>query len=253
MPFSSNTATHAEAKKMTNIPFTIVAQDAELLVLDKVRGFTIDTVIEHVRSTIPDAASVHRLDRDTSGVLLVAHNIKVQELLQAQFKARQVRKEYLALLDGNLPSNYAHMQSYLSRSRKHRMQMQSYPRPVSNRNCRYAASEFFVLQRFHQRLNLVKINLSTGRTHQIRVHAVDLGAPVLGDNLYHRPTQLPQTFAAPLRETVHSLSAQMLHASRIEFKHPRTNKNCCFDVPPPADFNALLAALEEDCAHANSN
>ena len=232
---------------MTNIPFTIVAQDAELLVLDKVRGFTIDTVIERVCSTVPAAAPVHRLDRDTSGVLLVARNSKVQELLQAQFKARQVRKEYLALLDGNLPSNYAHMQSYLSRSRKHRMQMQSYPRPVSNRNCRYAASEFFVLQRFHQRLNFVKINLSTGRTHQIRVHAVALGAPVLGDNLYHRPALLPQTFPASLRETVYSLSAQMLHASSIEFKHPRTNTSCRFDVPPPADFNTLLAALEEDC------
>ena len=232
---------------MTKMLFTIVAQDAELLVLDKTRGFTIDAVIEQVRSTVPEAAPVHRLDRDTSGVLLVARNSEVQEQLQAQFKARQVRKEYLALLDGNLPSNYAHMQSYLSRSRKHRLQMQSFPRPVSNRNCRYAASEFFVLQRFHQRLSFVKINISTGRTHQIRVHAVALGAPVLGDNLYHRPTTLPQTFPAPLRETVHSLSAQMLHANRIEFKHPRTDTNCRFDVPMPADFGTLLAALEEDC------
>ena len=140
---------------------------------------------------------VHRLDRDTSGVLLVACNASVQEQLQAQFKARQVHKEYLALLDGNLPSNYAHMQSYMSRNRKHRLQMLSFPRPVSGRNCRYAASEFFVLQRFQQRLNFVKINISTGRTHQIRVHAVVLGAPVLGDKLYHRPTMLPQTFPAP--------------------------------------------------------
>ena len=229
---------------MPTSPFTIVQQDADLLVLDKARGVTMDTVIEQVRTTIATAMPVHRLDRDTSGVLLVARNSTVQEQLQAQFKARQVRKEYLALLDGNLPCNYAHMQSYLSRSRKHRLQMQSHPRPVSGRNCRYAASEFFVLQRFQQRLNFVKVNLSTGRTHQIRVHAVALGAPVLGDNLYHRPTQLPQTFPAPLRETVYSLSAQMLHASRIAFQHPRTSEDCCIDVPLPADFSNLLAWLK---------
>lgn len=227
--------------------FTIVRQDADLLVLDKGRGITIDAVIEQVRRKIASAMLVHRLDRDTSGVLLVACNSKVQEQLQVQFKARQVHKEYLALLDGNLPRNYAHMQSYLSRSRKHRLQMQSFPRPVSGRNCRYASSKFFVLQRFQQRLNFVKVNLSTGRTHQIRVHAVVLGAPVLGDNLYHRPTMLPQTFPASLREKVHSLSAQMLHASRIAFQHPRTQEACRVDVPPPADFSSLLATLEESC------
>ncbi len=232
---------------MTVVPFTIVEQDADLLVLDKARGATIDTVMVHVRNMIASAMPVHRLDRDTSGVLLVARNRAVQELLQAQFKARQVHKEYLALLDGNLPRDYAHMQSYLSRSRKHRLQMQTFPRPVGGRNCRYAASEFFVLQRFHRRLNLVKINISTGRTHQIRVHAVALGAPVLGDNLYHRPTQLPQTFPVILRAAVQSLSAQMLHASRIAFQHPRSHAACRIDVPPPSDFSALLASLREDC------
>ena len=232
-----------EAKNMLTPPFTIVQQDTDLLVLDKARGITIDTVIEQVRTALPEAMPVHRLDRDTSGVLLVACNSKGQEQLQAQFKARRVHKEYLALLDGNLPSNYTHMQSYLSRSRKHRLQMQSFPRPVSKRNCRYAASEFFVLQRFQQRLNFVRINLNTGRTHQIRVHAVALGAPVLGDNLYHRPSMLPQTFPAFLRAAVHSLPAQMLHASSISFQHPSTSESCRIDVPPPADFSDLLTSL----------
>lgn len=233
---------------MAVVPFSIVSQDADLLVLDKTRGVSIDTVMAHVRDMIAAAMPVHRLDRDTSGVLVVACNSRVQEQLQAQFKARQVRKEYLALLDGNLPCDYTSMQSYLSRSRKHRLQMQSFPRPVKGRNCRYAVSEFFVLRRFHQRLNFVKVHLSTGRTHQIRVHAVALGAPVLGDNLYHRPTQLPQAFPVVLRKAVQELSAQMLHASRITFRHPRTHETCCIDVPPPADFGTLLAALEQGCA-----
>ena len=158
-----------------------------------------------------------------------------------------MQKEYLALLDGNLTRNYAHMQSYLSRDRQHRLRMQSFAAPVSGRNCRYAASQFFVLQRFQQRLTLVKVVISTGRTHQIRVHAAALGTPVLGDNLYHRPTMLPHSFPAPLREAVHNLTAQLLHASCIAFLHPRTGDACQFDVPPPAHFKTMMAMLEENC------
>ena len=227
--------------------FSIIQQDADLLVLNKTRGFTIDTVIAQLRAEVATAMPVHRLDRDTSGVLLVASNLAAQEQLQAQFKARQVKKEYLALLDGNLSRDYAHMQSYLSRDRRHRLRMQSFTTPVSGRNCRYAASEFFVLQRFQQRLTLVKVAISTGRTHQIRVHAAALGAPVLGDNLYHRPTMLPQSFPAPLREAVHNLTAQLLHANHIAFTHPRTGVACRVDVPLPAYFKTMLAMLENNC------
>ncbi len=232
-----------EAEDISHPPFTIVAQDVDLLVLDKARGYTIDAVLAGVRSTSPRAELVHRLDRDTSGVLLVAHNHQVQAQLQAQFKARQVHKEYLALLDGNLPRDYAYVQSYLSRDRKQRLRMRSHPHPVRARHCRYAVSEFFVLQRFQQRLTFAKIKLNTGRTHQIRVHAVALGTPVLGDNLYHRPTMLPHAFPPRLRAEVHSLPAQMLHASKIAFQHPRSQVACLFDVPPPADFRDLLTSL----------
>ena len=149
---------------MPTSPFAIIQQDADLLVLNKTHGFTMDTVIAQLRAEFPTAMPVHRLDRDTSGVLLVAGNLTAQAQLQAQFKARQVKKEYLALLDGNLTRNYAHMQSYLSRDRQHRLRMQSFAAPVSGRNCRYAASEFFVLQRFLQRLTLVKVAIQH-RTH----------------------------------------------------------------------------------------
>ena len=235
---------------MPTQPFTIIWQDDDLLVLNKTRGHTIDTVIACVRAKFTSAEPVHRLDRDTSGVLLVARHRSAQELLQAQFKERRVCKEYLALLDGNLSRNYARIESYLCRNRKHRTRMQSYPTPVSGRNCRYAASEFFVLQRFQQRLNLAKVRIRTGRTHQIRVHAVALGVPVLGDNLYHRPTQLPQTFPATIRDMVSQLSAQMLHAQRIEFQHPRHQNTCHHEAPPPSDFANLLAALANCAEHA---
>lgn len=225
-------------------PYTVVQHDTELLVLAKASGVSVDEVLLHLRAEVATAALVHRLDKDTSGLLLVARTAAVKELLQAQFKARLVRKEYLAVLDGNLARDYVNIESYLSRHRDKRMQMQSHAAPVPGRNCRYAASEFFVLRRFQQRLNLVKVSISTGRTHQIRVHAAKLGVPVLGDRLYHRPAQLPQTFPAGLRTTLQTLPGQLLHANYLEFKHPRTHTVQRCTLPPPADFAMLLNALE---------
>ena len=219
---------------------TIIYHDDTLVVVDKPSGLLVTDI-----PNLIDSYPVHRLDRDTSGVLLTARDQHNKELLQEQFKQRQVHKEYLALLDGVLDQNYLAISSYLARNPRDRRQMASYQyKPRDNRNYRDAHSEFFVEQCFGNRLSLVKVVISSGRTHQIRVHAKALGAPVLGDQLYHRRTTLPQSFPPSVRQHVaDKVQRQMLHASTLRCRHPQTNQLLEITAPLPTDFKTTLEIL----------
>ena len=173
------------------------------------------------------AGIVHRLDKDTSGVMVVAKSDAALAELQRQFKERETEKEYLAVVWGHPPSN-GRIETLIGRHPAHRQKMS-----VLKEGGRNAISNFHVVEQFED-VALVKVDIETGRTHQIRVHLTHLGHPVAGDSLYGRARQkkLPET---PDR--------QMLHAARLTFTHPGTMKRLSFEAPLFNDMQQLLVRL----------
>lgn len=231
------------------IPLAVVYEDEWLLVVDKPAGMVVHPAPGHVSGTLVNAllahcpalaaggeerpGIVHRLDRDTSGLLLVAKEERVRRALQRQFKTRQVRKVYLALLDGSLQPVRGRIEAPLGRDPHHRQRFAVLP------DGREAVTEYRVLERFAHLsgpaagdYTLAEVEPKTGRTHQIRVHLAAIGHPVTGDRVYgRRRTSLP-------------LSRQFLHAWRLEFTHPLGGQRMGFEAPLPADLSAVLELLK---------
>jgi 23S rRNA pseudouridine1911/1915/1917 synthase len=232
------------------IPLEVVYEDEALLVVDKPAGMVVHPAPGHPAGTLvnallahcPDLATggderpgiVHRLDRDTSGLILIAKNDKVRRALQRQFKERQVQKAYLALLDGHLQPAWGRVEAPLGRDPNHRQRITVLP------GGREAITEYHVLELFaHQvgpvagDLTLVQAEPLTGRTHQIRVHFASIGHPVVGDGVYGRRKQhLP-------------VSRQFLHAQKLGFRHPLTGQRLSLEAPLPAELEALLNLLRQ--------
>jgi 23S rRNA pseudouridine1911/1915/1917 synthase len=232
------------------IPLDVVYEDEALLVVDKPAGMVVHPAPGHPAGTLvnallarcPELATggderpgiVHRLDRDTSGLILIAKNDKVRRALQRQFKERQVQKAYLALLDGHLQPAWGRIEAPLGRDPHHRQRMAVLP------GGREAITEYHVLELFaHQvgpaagDLSLVQAEPLTGRTHQIRVHFASIGHPVVGDAVYGRRKQhLP-------------VPRQFLHAQRLGFRHPLTGQRLSLEAPLPAELETLLSLLRQ--------
>jgi 23S rRNA pseudouridine1911/1915/1917 synthase len=230
------------------IPLQIVYEDDALLVIEKPAGMVVHPAPGHVTGTLVNAllgsyphlaeagsarpGIVHRLDRDTSGLILVAKNEKVQRALQRQFKNRQVHKAYLALLVGHLQPAWGRIEAAIGRDPRHRQRM------AVQAGGREAVTEYHIRERFAQRIGpvagdytLVEAEPITGRTHQVRVHFASIGYPIAGDPVYgHRHKGLP-------------LGRQFLHAYRLEFSHPVTGQPLKFKSPFPADLAGLLELL----------
>jgi 23S rRNA pseudouridine1911/1915/1917 synthase len=230
------------------LPLEVVYEDAALLVVNKPAGLVVHPAPGHAHGTLvnavlahcPDLAGsgdrrpgiVHRLDRDTSGLIVIAKNEKVRRALQRQFKERQVDKSYLALLDGHLQPGWGRIEAPLGRDPVHRQRMAVLP------GGREAITEYHVLERFAHAVgpaagdySLVEVEPQTGRTHQIRVHFASIGHPVVGDRVYgRRKVQLP-------------VQRQFLHAQRLEFKHPTTGRGMNLEAPLADDLAAVLALL----------
>lgn len=229
------------------ISLPIVYEDRELLVVDKPAGMVVypgpghagGTLVNALLALYPELTNgpderpgiVHRLDRDTSGLMLIARNPTVRQALQRQFQARQVHKTYLALLEGELQPVWGRIEAPIGRDPRHRQRMTVMPEG------REAVTEYHVQERFRYRIGsstgrytLVEAHPWTGRTHQIRVHFASIGYPVVGDRVYgRRRTRLP-------------VSRQFLHAWRLEFEHPLSGERLRFEAPLPAD---LIRVLEE--------
>jgi 23S rRNA pseudouridine1911/1915/1917 synthase len=231
------------------IPLNVLYEDDALLVVDKPAGMVVHPAPGHAGGTLvnallahsPELAGdssderpgiVHRLDRDTSGLILLAKNEKVRRALQRQFQERQVRKAYLALLYGHLQPAWGRIEAPIGRDPRHRQRMAVVP------GGREAVTEYHVLEQYSHPVGpaaglytLAQVEPKTGRTHQIRVHLASIGHPVVGDAVYGRKrTSLP-------------LARQFLHAQRIEFKHPASGQRLAFEAPPPEDLVAILALL----------
>ncbi|MFN8496783.1 MAG: RluA family pseudouridine synthase [Anaerolineae bacterium] len=223
------------------IPVDILYQDADLLVINKPAGLVVhpahghsdDTLVNALLAHVPDLAGiggvqrpgiVHRLDKDTSGLLLVAKNDHAHHALQAQFKGRRVDKVYLALVEGRLATPRGRIDAPIGRDGRERKKMAVVP------DGRPAQTEFRVLETLAD-TTLVEAHLLTGRTHQARLHFASIGHPIVGDTVYGR------------RKARAGVGRQLLHAYRLAFDLPTTGERVEITAPLPDDFRQALAAL----------
>ena len=221
------------------IALDIIYEDADLIVINKPAGMTVHPAPGHPSSTLVNAilahcddlsgiggvlrpGIVHRLDRDTSGVILVAKNDAAHNALARQLKARTVEKVYIALVEGTPKPVEGLIDAPIARDPRNRKRM------AVVEGGRESVTEYRVVERFRG-YALVEARPKTGRTHQIRVHLAAIGHPIVGDGLYGRPSEL--------------VGRQFLHAERIACDHPLTNERVRFEAPLAADLRRALAVL----------
>ncbi|MFN2441917.1 MAG: RluA family pseudouridine synthase [Thermoanaerobaculia bacterium] len=235
-----------------DIPLTILYQDADLVVIDKPAGLVVHPAAGHADSTLVNAllhhvsdlsgiggeirpGIVHRLDKDTSGVLLVAKNDAAHRALSAAWNSGAVRKTYLTLVYGAPKTPEGVIEGAIGRDPRDRKKM-----AVVSRG-RPARTLYTTLEAFRY-VSLLSCRLETGRTHQLRVHLKSIGHPILGDPTYSGP----QWRGIPdkrLQKAIAAMTRQALHASSLELDHPTTGERMKFEAPLPADFEALLEAV----------
>ena len=170
---------------------------------------------------------VHRLDKDTSGLMVVAKNDKAHINLSEQIKNREVTKIYTALIRGVLPENEATIDMPIGRSNKDRKKM------AVRKDGKTAITHIKVEKRY-KNFTLIKVKIDTGRTHQIRVHMAEIGYPIVGDEVYSNG------------KNEFNVHGQMLHSTILKFKHPITNKNLNFEAELPNYFKEVLYKLDQD-------
>ncbi|MFO7709682.1 MAG: RluA family pseudouridine synthase [Desulfobacterales bacterium] len=236
------------------IPLDILYEDEHLVVVNKPAGLVVHPAPGHCSGTLvnallhhcPDLTGigaelrpgiVHRLDKDTSGTLVAAKNAPALDRLSAQFKARTVGKDYLALVHGRMAEEVGAIRLPIGRHPVDRKRMST-----RSRSPREAETDWRVERRFGD-FSLLRVHLRTGRTHQIRVHCAAIHHPVVGDPVYAPRRALPALLPVAVRSILAGVRRQMLHAWRLEFSHPVTGERLRFESPPPADMLELIAAL----------
>ncbi len=224
-----------------DVDFEIVYQDEDLAIINKPQGLVVHpcsstksgTLVNGLLYKIKDLSGingqlrpgiVHRLDKDTSGLLVIAKNDFAHVRLAEQIKNKTCHRNYLAVLDGNLKENEGRIETFIKRDPKDRMKMSV------QGSGRVAITDFKVLKRF-EKCCLVEFSLQTGRTHQIRVHSKYLNHPIVGDKLYGKE--------------VKGLAGQLLHAYKISFVHPRSGELMTFEADLPDYFKDYLKKQKE--------
>lgn len=234
------------------IPLTVVHEDEDVLVLDKPvglvvhpgagnRSHTLQNALlgrDPALASIPRAGIIHRLDKDTSGLLVVARTPEAHTSLTRQIMARSVAREYLAVSVGVMTSGGT-VDEPIGRHRSDRLRM------AVRQDGRPAVTHYRVLERFRAHTYL-SVKLETGRTHQIRLHLSHLHYPIAGDQVYGGRFAQPKGASQRLLETLRGFKRQALHATSLAFDHPRSGKRLSLQSAVPADFAELLAALRED-------
>lgn len=226
-----------------NIPLDIVYEDEELLVINKPRGMVVHPAAGNSTGTLVNAVLyhckgnlsgingklrpgiVHRIDKDTTGLLVVAKTNEAHMFLSDQLGDRSLSREYYALVHGNIKEDGGTVDAPIARSENDRKKM-----AVTYKNSREAVTDFFVEERFGL-YTLVRCKLRTGRTHQIRVHMKHIGHPIVGDKTYG------------VKKEEFNLAGQLLHAGKIGFIHPKTNEKVYYTTPLPEDFEKVLSLL----------
>jgi 23S rRNA pseudouridine1911/1915/1917 synthase len=225
-----------------NIPLDIIYEDSDILVVNKQKGLVVHpgngnltgTLVNAIMAYCKDSLSgiggeirpgiVHRIDKDTSGLLIIAKNDKAHINVSEQIKNHEVKKTYIALVRGIVKENEATINMPIARSIKDRTKM------AVDKNGKNAVTHFKVLERFDG-YTLLEVNIETGRTHQIRVHMAEIGYPIVGDTVYSNG------------KNPFGVEGQMLHSFRLEFKHPITGKEMRLEAPLPQYFEDVLNTL----------
>ncbi len=236
-----------EAKKLDveaqDIPLDIIYEDNDVLVINKERGMVVHPAAGNENSTLVNALMhhcgdnlsgingvlrpgiVHRIDKDTTGLLVVAKNDKAHQSLTDQLADRSLSRTYFAIVHGNIKEDNLTVDAPIARDTKDRKKM-----AIARKDGRDAVTHITVLERFGK-YTLIRCKLQTGRTHQIRVHTKSIGHPILGDKTYG------------LKKEEFALEGQLLHAGEIGFIHPRTNEAVSFSAPLPQDFSDTLEKI----------
>lgn len=230
----------------------LVFEDDTLLVVNKPPGLVVhpaagnpdrtlvNALLHHAPELthLPRAGIVHRLDKDTSGLLVVARTLQAHHHLVAQIQARSVKREYLAIANGTFTAGGT-VDAPLGRHSHQRMRM------AVVESGRTAITHYRVQERFRAH-SLLKILLETGRTHQIRVHMAHIGHPLVGDPVYGARLKLPPKCTPELQEALRTFKRQALHACRLSLVHPKTGEEMQWEAPLPEDMQALLRCLRAD-------
>jgi 23S rRNA pseudouridine1911/1915/1917 synthase len=228
----------------------VVYDDDAILVINKPAGLVVHPGAGNARNTlqngllafdatlerVPRAGIVHRLDKDTSGLLVVARTLEAHTALVAALAAREVRRGYVALCTGVMTGGGT-VDQPIGRHRSQRTRM------AVRADGRAAVTHFRILRRLRAH-TLVSVELETGRTHQIRVHLAHLGYPLVGDPVYGGRRRIPAGAGAALLAELAGFRRQALHAARLGLRHPVSGKDLVFEAPLPADLQSLLAALD---------
>jgi 23S rRNA pseudouridine1911/1915/1917 synthase len=231
------------------IEFGILHQDEDIFVVNKPANLVVHPAAGHQDGTLvngllardsrleqlPRAGIVHRLDKDTTGVMVVARNLTAHSWLVDQLQQRLVKREYVALTQGVVTAGRS-IETGIGRHPQNRKKM-----AVLNGG-KAAITHFQVARKFGH-YSLVKLQLETGRTHQIRVHMAHIKYPLLGDTVYAGRARVPAGVDDALRQVIQGFKRQALHAERLSFEHPRSHEMVSFAAPLPDDLQGLLDAL----------
>lgn len=234
------------------LELTVVHEDPHLLVVDKPAGLVVHpgagnpdgTLVNALLHRFPELAAVpragvvHRLDKNTSGLLVVARTLEAHKHLVSALKRRSVERIYLAIVAGRLRAG-GRVQAPLGRHRVQRTRM------AVTDGGRPAATRYRVERRFRAH-SLVRVALESGRTHQIRVHMAHIGHPLVGDPVYGGRLAVPARASAALAESLRAFKRQALHATALGLRHPVSGEDMHWESPLPPDMAALVAALEDD-------
>lgn len=256
-----------------SIPLDIVYEDEDISVINKPagmmvhagsgatgearnRGTLVNALLSHYAELSHSAdpvrpGIVHRLDKQTSGLIIVARNDAAHMRLSEMFSHRQIRKTYIALVHGAVKQEQGTINAPISRDMMRRTRMTT----RREAGARSAVSHYAVLRRIESRFGkftLVSVRIETGRTHQIRVHLNHIGHPLVGDPLYGGGLKLPKGATAELAATLRSFRRQALHAERLSFIHPATAEEMSFNAERPEDQRLLIEALRADLAQHGS-